>query len=370
MPTSSPPDPAVEVLARGGHLSGRALRLGLLALAGCGGVYVVWTNVGEGRAVLKDLSVTRLPLYFAMSGTVMALRALRWQLVLRRMGVELGLLRLARLWLAGRAAGSLIPSGTFAGEPVRAELLRASGVPMAIAAGAVALDRALEMCGNMIAGPVSVGAALLYGAGSQLAVVLTSALAAVGLGTFIFVYVRARQGRPAIAALFPLRRLARFRVFARPIDYARRADASMHDLISAHPGLVPAGIGFSCLIECAQLVELAVLFTLFGLLIPIPLLLLSSIGIGVARVIPVSAALGSLEATQVGIFTLGGRTLALGLAVGLVLRIAETFWILTGLACLASASRLRPSAVITAPEPGARAAAPVADAARSGATWS
>jgi hypothetical protein len=69
--------------------------------------------------------------------------------------------------------------------------------------------------------------------------------------------------------------------------------------------------------------------------------LLSSIGIGVARVVPVSAALGSLEATQVGIFALGGRTAALGLTVGLVLRIAETLWILVGLACLAASMRTR-----------------------------
>jgi len=87
----------------------------------------------------------------------------------------------------------------------------------------------------------------------------------------------------------------------------------------------------------------------FGLSIPLSLLLLSSFGIGVARAVPVSAALGSLEATQVGIFTLGGRTLGLGLAVGLVLRLAETFWILIGLACLATASRTRPAAAIPAP---------------------
>jgi uncharacterized protein (TIRG00374 family) len=348
MPKSSPPD-AAAALASGGHLSRRAVRLAFLALAGCGAVYVIWANLGEGRAALGHVSLARIPLYFSLSLTVMLLRALRWRLVLRRMGVDLGLARLGQLWLAGRAAGSLIPSGTFASEPVRAELLRTSGVPIAVAAGSVALDRALELCGNMIAGPASVGAALVFGAGSQLAVVLTCALAAFGLGTFVFIYVRAARGRPAIMGIFPVRRLARFQVLARPVSYAERADAALHGLITAHPRLVPAGIGFSLLIECAQLVELYVLFTVFGLFIPVAMLLLSSIGIGIARVIPVSAALGSLEATQVGIFTLGGRTLALGLAVGLVLRLAETFWILAGLACLAAASRLRPTAVIAAP---------------------
>lgn len=348
MPNNSPAD-APDVLASGGHLSRRAVRLALVALAGCGAVYVVWANLGEGRAALGHISLALVPVYFSLSLSVMLLRTLRWRLVLRRMGAELGLVRLGQLWLAGRAAGALIPSGTFAGEPVRAELLRASGVPRATAAGAVALDRALELCGNMIAGPASVGAALVLGAGSRAAVIATSALAASGLGTFVFIYVRAARGRPAIMGIYVIRQLAGLRLLARPIGYAKRADAALHALIKAHPRLVPTGIGFSLLIECVQLIELATLFTVFGLFIPIPMLLLSSIGIGVARVVPVSAALGSLEAAQVGIFTLGGRTLAVGLAVGLVLRLAETFWILAGLACLATASRLRPSAVISAP---------------------
>jgi uncharacterized protein (TIRG00374 family) len=352
MPKSSPAD-APDVLASGGHLSRRTVRLALVALAGCGAVYVVWANLGEGRAALGHVSLALVPVYFSLSLTVMLLRSLRWRLVLRRLGAELGLIRLGQLWLAGRAAGSLIPSGTFAGEPVRAELLRASGVPRATAAGAVALDRALELCGNMIAGPASIGAALVLGVGSRAAVVATCVLATLGLGTFVFIYVRAARNRPAIMGLFPMQRLLRFHLLARPIGYAKRADAALHDLIKAHPRLVPAGIGFSLLIECVQLVELAMLFTVFGLVIPIPMLLLSSLGIGIARVIPVSAALGSLEATQVGIFSLGGRTLAVGLAVGLVLRLAETFWILAGLVCLATASRLRPSAVIHAPSTAA-----------------
>ncbi len=377
MPTSSPPEQAANAplgaLATGGHLSGRAIRLALLALAGCGAVYLVWVNIGEGRAALGHLSLTRLPIYFALSLTVMALRCLRWRLVLRRMGRDLGIVQLVRLWWAGRAAGSLIPSGTFASEPVRAELLRINGVPLATAAGAVALDRAFELSGNMIAGPASVGLALMLGAGSQLAVELTCAMAAFGLGTFAFVYARAARGQPAITALFPIRRLARFEILARPIAHARRADAAMHDLIAAHPRLVPSGIGLSCLIECVQLVELAALFALFDIFLPLSMLLLSSIGIGIARIVPVSAALGSLEATQVGIFTLGGKTLALGLAVGLVLRVAETFWILVGLGCLVVATRARAPGpgTTTAPRAGMAAVTePLGRGAQGDAPWS
>jgi uncharacterized protein (TIRG00374 family) len=333
---SSPTPAASDPLVTSTPLGTRSLRLAVPALAGLGAVYLVWSTFGPGQAALAQLAPARLPLYLGVVLAIVVLRALRWRIVLERLGIHLGLPRLARLWLAGRAVGSLIPSGTFAGEPVRAELLHASGAPRATAAGAVALDRTLELAGNRIAGPTCIGAAFLLGAGSHAASLLVIASALSGIAVLAFVYVRAAQRRPALAALFALTRLDRSPRL-RPLEqHATRADTALQRLIATHPGLVPGGIGLSLAIECLQLGELAALFALFGLAVPLPLLLLSSVGIGVARVVPVTAALGSLEATQVGIFTLGGHTLALGLTVGLVLRLAETLWILVGLACLAA----------------------------------
>lgn len=317
-------------------LAERRIRLAVPALAGLGAAYLVWRTLGNGRAALGQIAPTRLPLCLGLVVASIVLRALRWRIVLERLGISLGLARLARLWLAGRAIGSLIPSGTFAGEPVRAELLRSNGVPRATAAGAVALDRALELTGNMVAGSACVGAALALGAGSRGGTLFATASALAGIGMLAFVYARAAHRRPALTTLFTLAGLGSI-PWLRPLaPHAARADEALRNLIATHPGLVPGGIALSLAIECLQLGELAALFAVFGFAVPLPLLLLSSVGIGVARVVPVTAALGSLEATQVGIFTLGGHTLALGLTVGLVLRLAETLWILVGLACLAA----------------------------------
>lgn len=332
-------------------LGARAVRGAALALAGLAAVYVAWRAFGDGRTVLPALAPARLPLYLGTVAVGVLLRTLRWRFVLLRLGVRLPPAQLARLWLAGRAVGSLIPSGMLAGEPVRAGLLVAQGVPRATAAGGVALDRALELAGNMIAGPASVGAALLLGAGSLAGVLVAATAALAGLAIFAFAYVRATQRRPALAALLAAGGLSRVTRLRPLVRHAARADAALFDLVASHPRLVPGGVGLSLAIECAQLAELAALYALFTLAVPLPLLLLSSVGIGVARVVPVAAALGSLEAAQVGVFALGGRTAALGLTVGLVLRLAETLWILIGLACLAAAVRAgaRPAAVIAEP---------------------
>jgi uncharacterized protein (TIRG00374 family) len=263
-------------------------------------------------------------------------------MVLVRLGTRAPIVRLARLWLAGRAVGALVPSGTLGGEPVRAKLLAASGAPTARAAGAVALDRTLELAGNMIVGPLCIAAAIALGAGSGTAMLVAAASALVGLVVLTGIYVRGIQGRAALVPIFapPLRLLpAGWRARAR--EHLAGADVAMRDVIAAHPRLVPAGVAVSLVIEALHLLELAALFAVFALAVPLPLLLLSSMGIGIAHAVPVTAALGALEATQVGLFAVGGAPLATGLAVAVAIRLAETVAILAGLACLATASGWR-----------------------------
>jgi uncharacterized protein (TIRG00374 family) len=314
------------------------VRLALPALAGAAAAWVLWRLAVEAGPAPPRLVLTALPLYLALWLATVALHAARWRMVLRRLGADLPLARLARLWLAARAIGSLVPSGTLGGEPVRAKLLATHGMPAASAAGAVALDRSLELAGNTIVGPACIVGAMALGAGSETGLALAGAGALVGLAMLTTVYVFGARGRPVLGPLVaPPSWLLPARWRTRLRAEAARADAGLRDVLAAHPRLVPAGLAVSLLIEAVHLVELAALFAVFGLAVPLPMLLLSSIGIGIAHAVPVTAALGTLEATQVGLFTVGGAPLATGLAVAVAIRLAETLAILTGLACLATA---------------------------------
>ncbi len=317
-------------------------RLALPALAGAAAAWVVWRWAASADALPTRFVLAALPIYVALWLATVGLHAFRWRMVLRRLGFDLPLLRLARLWLAARAVGSVVPSGTLGGEPVRAHLSAANGMPAASAAGAVALDRALELAGNMIVGPLCVAAVVALGVGSTAGMLAAAVGALVGLGWLVVVYVQAARGRPALV-LITRRPLAflpgRWRAWI--AVQAERGDRALQELLAAHPGLVPAGLGVSLAIEALHVVELMALFAVFGIAVPLPLLLLSSLGLGFAHALPVTAALGTLEATQVGLFTVGGASLATGVTVAVALRMAETLAILAGLACLATASGAR-----------------------------
>lgn len=331
--TSSPPESAAPAAADASQL-----RLLLPVVAGAGAAWVLWRVARDTSAIPLRIVVAAIPVYLALWLATVALHALRWQMVLARLGTHLSIVPLARLWLAARAVGILVPSGTLGGEPMRAKLLTASGTPAARAAGAVALDRSLELAGNMIVGPLCIGGAVVLGAGSGRGLVIAAASALVGLVMMVAIYARGVRGRPALVPLLgPPLLLVPQRWRGRLRAHAARADAAMRDVLAAHPGLVPACLGVSLVIEALHLVELTALFAVFALSVPVPLLLLSSMGIGIAHAVPVTAALGTLEATQLGLFTVGGQPLATGLAVAVALRLAETLAILVGLACLATA---------------------------------
>ena len=202
----------------------------------------------------------------------------------------------------------------------------------------MALDRSLELAGNVIAGPVCIGTAVVLGAGSGSGMLVAAVSALVGLILLVAIYVRGRRGLPALVPLFnrPFSFLqTRTRIWL--LAHAARADTALQEVLAAHPRLVPTGLALSLVIEGLHLLELAALFAVFAIVVPFPLLLLSSIGIGMAHAVPVTAALGTLEATQIGLFTVGGEPLATGLAVAVAIRLAETLWTLVGLACLATA---------------------------------
>jgi uncharacterized protein (TIRG00374 family) len=326
-----------------------ALRLVLPALVGAVATWVLWRFATNATA-LPQVVLAAVPVYLGLWAATVVVHAWRWRLILRQLGADLPLSHLARLWLAARAVGSLIPSGTLGGEPVRIQLLTAQGVPVARATGAVALDRTLELAGNMIVGPLCVAAALALGAGSDTGAIGVAGGALTGLVLLVGIYFRARGGRPALLPLVePPARILPRRWGERARQEATRADAALQRVLGEHPRLVPIGVAMSLLNEGLHFLELAALFAVFAISVPFPMLLLSGLGIGVAHAVPVTAALGTLEAAQVGLFTIGGEPLATGLAVAMAVRFAETLAILAGLACLATAWRGR-RAVDPAPE--------------------
>lgn len=299
-----------------------------------------------GRA-LAHTSPRGLAVYALITALLVLGQALRWRLVARAVGGDPPLDRLVSARLAGDAIGSLVPPGKLAGDPVRVALGRGTDSSTAQSAAGVAIDRLLEMTGNMLAVLAYVtvlattrGAAPAGRAPAVLAGVMVLLL--IGLTAMLF---RLRRGARPLAPLYGARARAVAPRLGRLMDGLRKTEEHLARFFREHPGVLLIGVLSSLLIEGLTVVQYHALLGAFGVELGLPTLLLVLLGSGVARVAPAPAGIGALEAAQVAVLGAAAGRPDLGFVVGMIVRMHETLLLGVGLLVLSyrgmSVARLR-----------------------------
>jgi uncharacterized protein (TIRG00374 family) len=311
---------------------GVSLLLGALLLAGLGW----WFGVGGVLAALRGASPRGLCWYAAASGVVLGLQTLRWRAVAGAVGAPAGAARIAGARLAGDAVASLLPLARLGGDPLRAVLARRGTARLSSATAGVAIDRLLELIGNVaaVAAYLAVFAAAALGRGAAPGWLAIAAAMLAVLALLVALVLRlARGGRP-LAPLYGVRARAWLGRHAHWLEGLRRVEDHLGAFFRGHGATFLAGLALTGLIELAIVVQYRLLLGAFGVQLDLPVLLVVLLGGGVARAVPAPGALGTLEATQV--LAVGATTghAELGFVVGAIVRLHETLLVLAGLAAL------------------------------------
>ncbi len=286
-------------------------------------------GLGEIRQGVERADPARFAAFLALSAAVFITYAVRSGVVLRAIDASRrspSTAELVGFRAAEHAVSTLLPSAHLSGEPVRVLLLRRRGHHWAESISAVAMDRMLDVSASSIAGPLYVGWFFLANHGSAWAAPWILAAMIAGMLALLLFYVQAYRGATLIS-IFAQRGALR----------AARGALEATDRHLARFVRTPSfrvALALSFLAEALVLAELWMLARAFALPISLPTLAGVMVGMGIAQLVPVPAALGSLEATEVGVLALAGGSASLGLAVGLLVRVRETLWILVGLAAL------------------------------------
>ena len=335
-----------------------ALRSGVSLLAGAAMLAALawWFGIGGVVAALRDASPAGLATYLALSLAVLLLQAARWRAMAAAVDAPIGLGRAMSARLAGDGVASLLPLARVAGDPLRAVLACQGDTRLSASTAGVAIDRLLELIGNVLAviTYVAIFSAASVGAASPRAsLALGGAMLALLVALALLVVRLARGGRP-LALLYGPRVRGWLGRRAGWLDGLRRVEDHLLDFFAAHRATFVAGIVFTVVIELVVVLQYDALFGAFGVHLELPVLLMVLLGGGVARAVPTPGALGTLEAAQV--LTLGATTgrADLGFVVGVIMRLHETLLALAGLAALSalgfSPSRL-PAASRQVPTP-------------------
>jgi uncharacterized membrane protein YbhN (UPF0104 family) len=287
----------------------------------------VHVGLGDLFAAAERAKPARILVFLALSVATFLTYAKRWSIVLDAMGRgQLSLGRLLCFRAAGHAVSTLLPAAQLSGEPVRALLLRRHGLDWARSISAVTMDRLLEASASAIVGPIYLAAFFLANGGYSAAIPWVIGGMAIGLMLLALLYVHLFRGATLISWLARRGFLPSLRGSLETLEADLRAFVRTPSFATS--------LAAALLAEALVLAELCALAWAFELPISLPTLAGVTVGMGVAQLLPIPAALGSLEATEVGIVSLAGGAAPLGLAVGLLVRLRETLWILVGLVTL------------------------------------
>ena len=328
------------------------MRNALMLLAGAATLAALawWFGVGGVVTALRAASPAGLLAYLALSIAILLLQASRWALVSAAVGGAPRFGRLVAARVAGDGLGSLLPLARVSGDPLRAVLARSGDTPLSTATAGVAIDRLLELIGNLLAVVVYVGVfslATVRGTSARTSLALGAAVLVPLACTAVLVVQLARGNRP-LAPLYGPRVRRWVPRHQHWLDGLRRVEEHLVVFFRAHRTSFVIGLGCSILIECVVVFQYRALLGAFGVELELPTLLMVLVGGGVARAVPTPAAIGALEAVQV--LAVGASTgrADLGFVVGVIVRLHETLLILVGLATL-SALGFSPTRIATTP---------------------
>lgn len=292
-----------------------------------------WQNIAEQ---LRKIGWAILLILMIRMGTEL-LFTVAWAWIIPASARRVPFFHLFRIRLAGGAINYLIPSGTFAGEPIKAKLLSPSiGLANGIAAVAVGkFSQILAQLIVMMAGCLVASFTLNVPPDVQRAMFIALAVIGVGLGV---IYAGQRRGMFAWLA----QRLLSLRVGARfiesRIDKLRKLDRIIGEIHSGQPGKCAGSVMFNTLGWLGGAVEVFLVLILFDT----PRSAGTAFMIDALSLI-ISAALflvpwqaGTQEAAKALIFGLCGLSPASGFALGLIQRVRDLIWAGIGLLCLAT----------------------------------
>jgi glycosyltransferase 2 family protein len=277
----------------------------------------------------------RLVAFACLAAIAFLVYTRRWQLLIGALGTERRLGSLAAFRAAGHSVSALVPSAKLGGEPVRAFLLARAGAPPARAIASVAVDRVLDMGAAAAFACLYGGVLVRRGVPALEGALVTVTLAGLALAIGIAVTAhRLRRGIGLVTAVARRTGLDRLALVQGHLDVLAGAEDDAAGLI-ARPAWLARTAAVGVLANLLVFFEHAVLLAAFGLPAG-PLAVVAALfASGAAHSLPVPAALGALEGAQTWVFTLLGYPPAVGLAVGLAVRLRELVWVLPGLVYLA-----------------------------------
>jgi len=310
-----------------GFLKKGWLALGISFFVGVVAFLYFLLKLGPGaiKQILANSNIFYIALFFLFSFLYHISSTLKSKLILASYGKHVPFFMLLKQVIAGYAVSYITPSARVGGEPVRIYMLnKENGINVRIGSAAILVDKFIEVTGVVLFAIVGLLFFIFSPEISRAAkIVIGTSLFAIFLSLAIF-YLRTISRRGSFSSAFNLLQLRKIKRIRHFFNFFRDVEKKTGRFFIYHKSTL-----FNCFLLYFVWLFLNVVqmrFLLLGLGVDASLrvLIVSLTFLGVAELLPVPAALGTLEAGQFAVFSIFTGKGSLGFAVSLFLR-AEAF---------------------------------------------
>jgi uncharacterized protein (TIRG00374 family) len=287
--------------------------------------------LGDATALFLKASVHLVVIYFAISFLIIFAHTLRWSIILHSQGHSVPILKLFSYKLIGYGISFLTPAAKIGGEPVRAAILQRDGVDFTTGASSTLIDKFMELSAS---GIVFVFGLLFfifsYALPPATKIVIFVICSLIALLIVLF-YVQMFSGGSFLHKFFRiigLYKIGFFKKHKKKIVEMERLMIKFFKKDKKH--FVMAIIVTACAF-LFMFVEYKSAVAILGEFITLPQVFLVFSVVGVAYLIPVPLALGTLEASQISLFSVLRMGTAVGLALSLLIKFRELVFTAIGM---------------------------------------
>ncbi|MFH0978084.1 MAG: lysylphosphatidylglycerol synthase transmembrane domain-containing protein [Candidatus Woesearchaeota archaeon] len=296
----------------------------------------VLRRVGFAKIVniFSSANKTWLSLFLIISIGITFTLIARWQVILRSKHVTLPFWKVSLFKLVGFSFSYLTPTGQVGGESIRGVLLNREKVANSTAFSSVMIDKGIELATHISFACIGfIFIILNYQLTQNTLLVLTSALlaAVVLLGLF---YYRITRNKGFISSAYYIFRLDRIVKLKKYEQHLRDIEVDISNFFKFNRRALKIALLLSLLSWVFMFMEYETALLTFGYSPSILALFLVICVVGFAYIIPVPAALGILELSQASLFTILNVDVGIGIALGLLIRLRDVLWAITGLVYL------------------------------------
>jgi len=269
--------------------------------------------------------------YLIVSIFLMAVLAWRWKIILKSQGIEVPFHNTLAYRFIGYGISYLTPSAKLGGEPVRAALLTRHGIKFPKALSSIVIDKTIEVSSSALFFFIGVLIVLFRFALPEQTEITMLLFAIAFLSLMVFVYQRMASGKGFIASSCRLLKLHKIK----KLNLSEKKLESFEELIIKFFQKDKKDFILALIASFISWVLMFFEYKLAGLILGynfsfLAIFLIVSF-VGVAVLIPIPMAIGSLEASQIAVFTMLNIKSAAGVALALLVRARDLMWSVIGM---------------------------------------